>query len=122
MPAARTAGRNLMRMKIVQAELIDQRLLDFFMQDEKTVGLDAAAAIFEGARHVSVDIDGLAVQAVAGEIRNIVRSVEFLDAPRHRVQRAIHHQARYIPFRHSKPLVRGRRMAKIERHGIRPKY
>jgi hypothetical protein len=37
------AGRDLMGVQIVQAELIDQRLLDFFVQDEKAIGLNRAA-------------------------------------------------------------------------------
>ena len=34
------AGRDLMGVQIMQAELVDQRLLDLFVQDEKAVGLD----------------------------------------------------------------------------------
>jgi hypothetical protein len=107
-------------MQVMQAELIDQGLLDFLMQDEKAVGLDAAAAQPKRARHVAVDIDRLAVEAIASEIRNIVRAVELSDPPHHGVKRAIHHQARDIPFRQSKPLVRRRRVAKIERHRLTP--
>ena len=62
------AGRDLMGVQIVQAELIDQRLLDFFVEDEKAIGLDRAATKFERPRHVPVDIDRLAVEAVAGRV------------------------------------------------------
>ncbi len=41
------ARRDLMRVQIVQTELVDQRLFDFFVQDEKAVGVDGAAAKFE---------------------------------------------------------------------------
>ena len=67
------AGRDLMSVQIVQAELIDQRLLDFFVEDEKAIGLDRAATKFERPRHVPVDIDRLAVEAVAGQIRALAK-------------------------------------------------
>ena len=67
-------------------------------------------------RHVAVDVDGLAVVAVAGEIRNVVIAVELLDPPHDGVERAIDHQARDVPFGHPELLVRGFRVAKIERH------
>ena len=115
------AGRDLMSVQIVQAELIDQRLLDFFVEDEKAIGLDGAATKFERPRHVPVDIDRLAVEAVAGQIGNVVLAVEFPDPPHDRVQRALHHQARDIPFRQSQLVVRSRRVAKIERH-LKPNH
>ena len=66
------AGRDLMGVEVMQAKLIDQRLLDLLMQDEKAIGVDLAAAEIEEFRHMTVDIDRLAVDAVAGEIGNIV--------------------------------------------------
>src|SRR5580698_6875750 len=114
------ARGDLMGMKVMQAELIDQRLLDLLMQDEKAIGVDLAAAEFEELRHVTIDIDRLAVEAVAGEVGNIVAAVEILDAPADRVERAIHHQARDVPLRQPELFVRGGGMAIIERHGGGP--
>ena len=109
-----------MGVEVMQAELIDQRLLDLLVQDEKAIGVDLAAAEFEELRHVTVDIDRLAVEAVAGEVGNIVAAVEFLDAPADRIERAIHHQARDVPFRQPELLMRGGGMAIIKRHGEDP--
>ena len=36
-----------MGMKVMQAELVDQRLLDLLVQDEIAIGVDLAAAEFE---------------------------------------------------------------------------
>src|ERR1700692_4835400 len=109
-----------MGVEVVQAELVDQCLLDLLMQDEKAIGVDLAAAEFEELRHVTVDVDRLAVEAVAGEIGNIVAAVEFLDAPADRIERAIHHQARDVPFRPPELFVRGGGMTIIKRHGKGP--
>src|SRR5262249_31725593 len=57
-----------------------------------------AAAELERLRHVAVDVDRLAVLAVAGEIGDVVVAVEVLDAANDGVERAIEHQARDIPF------------------------
>ena len=66
---------DLMRMQIVQAELIDQRLFDFLVEDEKPVGFDDTPVEFERLRHVPIDIDYLAVEAVARQIGNVVLAV-----------------------------------------------
>src|SRR5580704_16584115 len=105
-----------MRMQIMQAELIDERLLDFFMENEEAVGVDGTAAKLEELWHVAVDVNGLAVEAVAGEIGNIVLAVEIFHAPADRIERAVHHQARNIPLRQSEFLVWSGRMAIVERH------
>src|SRR5208282_946673 len=111
---------NLMGVKIVQPELVDQRLLNLLMQDEVAIGVDRAPVEFEGLRHMTVDIDRLAVQAVAREIGNVVLAVELLYAPTNRIERAVHHDIRDVPLRQFEFLVRGRGMAKIERHGVDP--
>ena len=70
------ARGDLVGVQIVQAELVDQGFLDLLVQDQKSIGRRLAAAKLHAARHVAVDIDGLAVVAVAGEVGNIVRAVE----------------------------------------------
>jgi hypothetical protein len=105
-------------MQIVKTELIDQRLFDFFMEDEKPVGLDGAATEFERVRHVAIDIDRLAVKAVAGEIWNVVLAIQLFDAPHDRIDGAVHHQAGDVPLRQLELSVRGGGMANIERHGV----
>jgi hypothetical protein len=52
-----------------------------------------APAKLHCARHVAVNINRLAVLAVAGEIRDIVVVVELLDSSHDRIQRTIKHQA-----------------------------
>src|SRR6266542_4384311 len=74
------AARDLVGMEIMQVQLIDQRLLDLLVQDEEGIGLDLAALIAKRFRHVPVDVDRLAIPAVAGEVRNIVLAIEVLDA------------------------------------------
>ena len=114
------AGGDLVGMQIMQVELVDQRLLHLLMQDEKAVGVDLAAAIAPRRRHVPVDIDGLAVVAVAGEVGHVVPAIDLPGAAHHRVERAVHHQARDVPFRNPKLFVGSPRMTIIERHGPSP--
>ena len=94
------AGGDLVGVQVMQAELVDQRLLDLLVQDQKSIGVDLAAAKRHRARHVAVDIDGLAVVAVAGEIGDVVLAVEVLDPAHHRIERAVQHQARHVPLGH----------------------
>jgi hypothetical protein len=65
---------------------------------------------------VPVDIDGVAVQAVAGEIRDVMLAVQMLHPSHDRVERAIHHQGGYVPLRHAELLMRGFRMTEIQWH------
>src|SRR6185437_10245501 len=115
------AGRDLMGVQIMQSKLIDQRLFDFFMQDQKPVGLHGAAAELERFWHVPVDIDDFSVKAIAGEIGNVVLAIELFDAAHDGVERAFHHQAGNVPFRQPQPFVRSSRMTKLERHGFTPR-
>src|SRR5262252_3189703 len=66
---------------------------------------------------MSVDVDRLAVLAVAGEVGNVVPSVEILHAPYDRVEGAVHHQAGHVPLRQTELLVRGFRVAEVKGHG-----
>ena len=43
------AGGDLMRVQIVQIELVDQGLLDLLMQDEEAVGIDIAAVVWSSS-------------------------------------------------------------------------
>src|SRR4051794_35328363 len=65
---------------------------------------------------MAIDVDRLPVLAVAGEVRNVVGTVELLDAPHHGIERPVHHQARHVPFGKLELLMRRLRMAEIERH------
>src|SRR5215470_12129455 len=67
-----------------------------------------------------VDIDGVAVQAVAGEIRDVMLTVEMLHPSHDCVECAIHHQGGYVPLRHAELLVRGFRMTEIQWHCASP--
>ena len=87
-----------MGVQVMQAELVDQRLLDLLVQNQETIGINFAAAKLHRARHVAVDIDGLAVVAVAGEIGDVVFAIECLDPPHDGIERAIQHQARDVPL------------------------
>ncbi len=105
--------RDLMGVQVMQVQLIDQRLLDLFMEQQKAIGIDLAALVFHLARQMTIDVDRLAVLGIAGHIRNVVLAIELLDPARHGIERAIHHQARDIPVRHAEPLMRRGRMAII---------
>src|SRR5690349_15364518 len=109
-----------MGVQIVQAKLIDQRLLHLLVQDEVAVGVDVAAAIAHRLRHVPVDVDDLAIAAVAREIWNVVLPVDCLRPPHDRIKRTVHHQVRNVPFGNAQLLVRRVRMAMVERHRITP--
>ena len=111
-------GGDLMSMQVMQVELIDQRLLDLLMQDEKAVGVDLAPAEFHRLGHVPIDIDRLSVLAVAGQIGDVVGAIELLDPAHDGVERAIEHQARDEPFGDPELLVRGLRVTKVERHRV----
>src|SRR5208283_1266544 len=115
------ARRDLMGVEIMQPELNDQRLLHLLVQDEVAVGLDRAAAELEGSRHVAVDVDGLAVLAVAREVGNVVLAVELFHPPHDCVEGAVHHQVGDIPFRQLQLLMRRGWVAKVERHGVEPR-
>jgi hypothetical protein len=108
-----------MGVQVMQSELIDQRLLDFLVQDKKTIGVDRAPAELEVPRHMAVDVDGLAVEAVAREIGDVVLAIEFLHPPADCVERAIHHQAGDVPLREPQLLVGGGRMTEVEWHGFK---
>ena len=110
------ARGDLMGVQVMQVELIDQRLLHLLVQDEIAVGVDVAAVIAERRRHVTVDIDGLAVLAVAGEVGDVVLAIEALDPAHDGIERAVHHQGRDVPFGNFQLLVRRVGMAKVERH------
>ncbi len=110
------ARGDLMGVQVVQVELIDQRLLHLLVQDEVAVGVDVAAVIAERRRHVAVDVDDLAVVAVAGEIGDVVLAIEVLDPAHDGIERAVHHQGRDVPFGQFQLLVRRVGMAEVERH------
>src|SRR5439155_327549 len=82
--------RYLVCVQVMQVELIDQRFFNLLMQNQIAVGVDVAAVVMHHLRHVPVDVDGLAVSAVAGEIGDIVLAVEILDAAHDRIERAVH--------------------------------
>src|SRR6476661_6897318 len=47
-----------------------------------------------------VDVDSLAIAAISGKIWNVVTPIELYNLANDGVERAIHHKARHIPFRH----------------------
>src|SRR5580658_5167303 len=106
-----------MGVLIMEVELIDQRLLDFFMQQEIAVDLNLAALVEEAARQMTVDIDPLAVGAVAREIGNVVRAVDSADAAGDRVERAVQHQARHVSIGQAQALMGADGMTATGRHG-----
>ena len=108
-----------MGVKVMQPELIDQRLFHLLVKNEKAVGVDRAPLEFERSRHMPVDVDGLAVLAVAGEIGNVVPAIE-LDAAQDRIERPIEHEIGDVPLRQLELLVRRCRVADVERHGADP--
>ena len=110
------ARRDLMRMEVMQVELIDQGFLDFLVQDQEAIGVDVPSAVAQRRRHVAVDVDRLAVPAVAGEVGDVVLAIEILDPAHHRIERPVHHQARNVPFRQPQLLVRSVHMTEVPGH------
>ncbi len=90
---------DLVGMQVVQAELVDQGFFDLLMHDQIAVDLDLAALVRHHARQVPVDIDGLAIDAVAGQVRDVVGPVELLHSSQDGIQGPIQHQARNVPVR-----------------------
>ena len=110
------ARRDLMGVLVMEIEMVDQRLLDLLVQQQIAVDRDVAAAVAEGRRQMAIDIDALAVAAVAGEIGNVVRAVDRADAVSDGVQRPVEHQARNVSVWDAQLLMRGDRVAAILRH------
>src|SRR5271154_3064126 len=81
------ASRDLVSVLIVQRELVDQRLLDFFVQQQVAIDWNRTPLVEKSLGQVAVNIDALAVEAVAGEIGNVVAAVDAADAPRGGVKR-----------------------------------
>jgi hypothetical protein len=110
--------RNLMRMQVVQPELIDQGLFHFLVQDEKAVSLDRAPAHFELARHAPVNVDGLTILAVACKIGNVVFAIELLHPAQDRIERSVEHEVGDVPLGQLELLVRCCGMTKVEGHDV----
>src|SRR5690348_17326725 len=105
----------------MQAELVDQRLLDFLVHDQESVDFDGVPAIFEMGRQMAVDVDRLAIHAVAREVGDVVAAVELLHAAQDGVECAIQHQAGHEPVRRVQLCVRCVGVAgAIEVHGCAP--
>jgi hypothetical protein len=81
------AKGDLMGVLIVQAELVEEALFDRLVQDQEAIDLDAPAAAGERFGQMPVDVNGFAVAAIPGQIRDIVIAVEFdaLEDLRHRM-------------------------------------
>ncbi len=106
MPSARIQGffgarGNLVRMQIMQAELVDQGFLHFFVHDEVARHVDPAAFVVHRARQMAIDVDGLAVRAVTGKVGNVVLAIELPDPAQDGIHRAVQHQAGNVPIRNS---------------------
>src|SRR5215211_4719732 len=84
------ADRDLMRMQIVRAELVQERLLDDLMGEEEGRDIDALGPGAERTRKVAVDVDSTCIHAVAGNVRDIVAVVDFADAPAQRLDHIAH--------------------------------
>ena len=71
--------RDLMSVQIMQPKLVDQGLFHLLMQDQEAIHLDDATPKGESFWQMTIDIDRLAVLAVACEIGDIVFAIELLD-------------------------------------------
>ena len=110
--------RDLVGVQIMKMELVDQGFFDLLVQDKVAVGIDLAPVIRHRLRHVTVDIDGLAINAVAGDIGDVVAPVDFLGAANDCIECAVHHQVRHVPFGHLELLMRRVRMTEVQRHDV----
>ena len=77
--------------------MVDQRLLNFLMQDEKPVSIYLLLLVLERPGHVTINVDRSAVLALAGEVRDVVGPVDLFDTTHDGVEGAVHHQVRNEP-------------------------
>ncbi len=68
--------RYLMGVEIMQVELINKCFFHRFVQDQVAVDCDLATLVVENLRQVAIDINRPAIQAVAGQIGDVVATVE----------------------------------------------
>jgi hypothetical protein len=61
------------------------------MQNKEAVGLHHSSAILEAIRHVAINVNNRAVNAVSGQIGNVVFAVEPVDAPDNGVECTLQH-------------------------------
>jgi hypothetical protein len=73
---------------------------------------------FERARHVTVNIDGLTILAVTGEIGNVVFAIELLYPAQDRIERSVKHEVGDVPLGQLELLVRCCGMTKVEGHVV----
>src|SRR5205823_661151 len=66
------ANRDLVRVQIVQVELVQQRLLADLMSDETWRDVDPRGPAAARPGHVAIDIDSIPVFAVAGTVTDIL--------------------------------------------------
>ena len=69
----------------------------------------------ERRRQMTVDVDGLAILAVAREVGDVVPTIQG-DATENRIERAVEHQAGNVPVRKTEFGVGGERVAAVGWH------
>jgi hypothetical protein len=83
---------NLMSVKIVQSEFIQQRFLNDFMGKQKWFDAHPFREPSKAARQVAVDEDGTSVAAITRDVRDVVVAIDDADAVSdgaHRVQQHV---------------------------------
>src|SRR5437868_4979388 len=70
----------LMRVKIMQPQLVEQRLLNDLMREEERLDAHRAHQPAKAARQMPIDKDRMSVYAVAGNVRDIIIAVDYADA------------------------------------------
>src|SRR4051812_38246219 len=75
------AERDLVGMQVMKAQLIKQRFLDDFVREQERLDWNCCHQPTERARQMPVDEDSMAVDAVARNVRNVVRAIDDAYAP-----------------------------------------
>src|SRR6267142_6237198 len=78
------AERDLVRMQVMKPQLIKQGFLDDFVREQKRLDGNCFHRPAKRAREMSVDEDRMAVDTVAGNIGDIVRTIDDSYAPTQR--------------------------------------
>ena len=82
--------RYLVGMLVVEIELVDQGLLDCLVKHEVTICLNHEITELERRRKMTVDIDRPSIQAITGEVGNIMATIKG-DASQNRIECPVEH-------------------------------
>ena len=74
-------NRNLMGMKIVEPQFVKERLFDNLVREQKRFDPDRFQQPANGSRKMTVDKNGFAIDAVSGNVGDIIIVADRADPP-----------------------------------------